>query len=127
MIPFPLIAQAQETAASGSLERLGVAGILVVAAYFLIRYFIGVVAEKDKALAELTKQFITVAERFATATEANTHAMGAMQESIERLTQNFRSTLGDAIVAGAHEAMRGAVEVVQQTRRIEGGGSPGRR
>lgn len=114
-----------DPASAAVLERLGVAGILVVAAYFVIRYFMGVVAKKDEALAALTERFISVTERFATATEANTRTLEGVQEStahltasVDRLSHEFRSALGDAIVQGAHEAMKSAGVIVQQAKQI---------
>jgi hypothetical protein len=104
-------------AIDGSLERLGVASVLVVAAYFMIRYFISVVAAKDRAISDLTERFIVVTERFATATEANTRTMDAIQESMDRLTGEFRAALGDAIVEGAQQAIRSATEAAAQVNR----------
>jgi len=49
---------------SGVWERLGVAGILVVASYFLLRYFIGELARKDDRLNEMGQQFIDTMKEF---------------------------------------------------------------
>jgi len=37
-------------------ERLGVAGMLVLAAFFMLRYFMGVVEKKDEQINELVKR-----------------------------------------------------------------------
>lgn len=124
-----------DAALSAVLERLGVAGILVVAAYFLIKYFIGVVGKKDEVIATLTERFIQVAERFAVATEANTRTLETVQDaitqstqSVDKLAHEFREALGDAIVQGAHEAMKTAAQVVQQAGQAAGRlPPPGRR
>jgi isochorismate hydrolase len=47
---------AQELASADPfVERLGVAGLLVMAAFFMLRYFMGVVDKKDQQIKELVE------------------------------------------------------------------------
>lgn len=54
-----------EPMVSGPLERLGVAGILVVAAYFFIRYFMSELAKKDTRIVDITDRFIAAMKDMA--------------------------------------------------------------
>jgi hypothetical protein len=123
-----LAQQLVDGSTGGTFERLGVAGILVAAAAYLLRYFIGVIAVKDKELAAQTQQFITMTREFSDVTKDAAHAMEGMKEavqevghSMDRLTGEFRSTLGDTIVRAARESVQGAVQIATQTRQTGGG------
>lgn len=43
---------------SAALERLGTAGILVIASYYMLKYFIGQLARKDQRLDAITDLFV---------------------------------------------------------------------
>ncbi len=43
---------------SGALERLGVASILVIASYYLLKYFIAQLDKKDLRLNDITDKFV---------------------------------------------------------------------
>lgn len=127
-----VLAQAVAEPSAGIIERLGTAGILVIAGAFLLRYFIGVVTKKDEIIMQMTEKFIQQTKQFAEITEENTHVMrqvqastASVQDSVEQMTNQFRQTLGDSIVRAAHEAIKGAKEIAFEKR---SGGStlPGR-
>lgn len=67
-----------ETVAA-AVERLGVAAIIVVGSYYLIKYFITQLAAKDKRLDDLT-------DRFIKATETMTIAVQTVMVSVDKLT-----------------------------------------
>lgn len=110
-----------DPASASIIERLGVAGILVVAAYFLLKYFMSEIAKKDQQLTDQTKQFISTTERFATISERSLTTMENVRESVDGLTDEFRRALGNAIVGAATEAIRGAKEIAEGQRRAGGG------
>lgn len=105
-----------DPATAAILERLGVAGILVIAAYFMLRYFMGQMDKKEQQIELMTKQFIDVAKQFATISERSIATQEAVTESIDRLTNEFRQALGNAIVGAAHEAIKGAKEIAAGRR-----------
>lgn len=109
-----------DPASASVLERLGVAGILVVAAYFMLRYFMSQIDKKEKQIEAVTQQFIDVARQFATISERSIHTSEAVQESINQLTNEFRQALGNAIIGAAHEAIKGAKEIAAGERRAGG-------
>jgi hypothetical protein len=79
-----------EPVISGPLERLGVAAILVVAAYYLIKYFMSELSKKDTRNTELTDRFIAaMTQQTGLVTKAitdNTSAMNELKEAVRGLT-----------------------------------------
>ena len=73
-----------------AVERLGTAGILVIASYYMLKYFIGQLARKDKRLDDITDLFVaatreqTAAIRDFIAEQKLTHQL--MAASIDKLT-----------------------------------------
>src|SRR3954471_18031739 len=86
-----------DPAMSGAVERLGVAGILVVAGYFLVRYFIAELAKKGTRLTDVT-------DRFITATQAQTAVISQVNDEMRRVRE-------------AHEKMADAVNELTVTIR----------
>jgi hypothetical protein len=78
-----------DPAISGAWERLGVAGILVIAGYFLIRYFMSELAKKDTRLSEVT-------DRFLAATHQQTVVMVQQTTVMVQFTEVLRE-LRDAV------------------------------
>jgi hypothetical protein len=59
-----LAATTPPTTNADAIERLGVAGILVFAAYFLIRYFMGLLEKKEARLTDVTDRFLKATEEY---------------------------------------------------------------
>lgn len=64
---------------SSALERLGVAGILVVASYYMLKYFMAQLARKDSRLDDIT-------DRFVTATRDQSKALSDFTAVLDKLT-----------------------------------------
>jgi len=71
-----------------TVERLGVAAILVVAAYALVRYFMTVVDKKDAQLQAATERFATLVEK---ATVAMEESVAANRETAQAMNELRRS------------------------------------
>lgn len=67
---------------SGLWERLGVAGILVVAAVFMLRYFMAELSKKDVRLADLTDRFLKSTEQQTAALTQNTEALRELKDAV---------------------------------------------
>jgi methyl-accepting chemotaxis protein len=90
-----------EPVVSGAWERLGVAGILVVAGYFLVRYLMAQLDKKDGRLTDVT-------DRFITATREQTGVIAQVNEEMRRVRE-------------AHEKMAEAVNDLTATIRAAKG------
>lgn len=75
---------------SGVWERLGVAGILVVAAFFLLRYFMAQLEKKEIRNLELTDRFMKSTEMM---TMALTQSSAALAQSTAALALNTAALL----------------------------------
>lgn len=88
-----------------SVERLGVASILVIAAYFLLKYFIAQLDKKDLRLNDIT-------DRFVTATRDQTQAIRDFIAEQQR-TQTTMATAIDKLTV--------AVDNLQERRSVPRG------
>lgn len=77
--------------AADAIERLGVAGILAVAAYFLIRYFMSIIEKKELRLNDVTDRFLTTTEKHATVVEEFTGEVRELRRSNEVMSRSQES------------------------------------
>jgi hypothetical protein len=82
---------------SGMWERLGVAGIIVVAAYFLLRYFMAQLDKKEGRVSDLTDRFLKATEMQTMALSQSTMALSqstaALAQSTAALALNTAALL----------------------------------
>lgn len=96
-----------EPVISGPLERLGTAAVIVIAAYYLVKYFIAELAKKDSRIDAVTDRFIAA---MATQTEVvtqvivdNTAAMNDLKDAVRQLTvPNLMPRATDTMTARRH-------------------------
>ena len=88
---------------AAAVERLGVAGILVVASYYLMKYFVAQLEKKDERLNEIT-------DRFVQATSSQTQA-------IERFVGEQR--IMQAAMTTAIDKLTVAVDHLQERRVVQ--------
>lgn len=91
MLLLVLVAQTPPSA-FGALERLGTAGVLVIAGYYMLKYFIGQLARKDARLEEMT-------DRFVKATQEQTAAIRDFQADQQRSQQTMAAAIDRLTVA----------------------------
>jgi len=70
----------------GALERLGTAGILVVASYYMLKYFIGQLAKKDTRQDDLTDRFVAATREQTAAIRDFIATQATMAAAIDKLT-----------------------------------------
>ncbi len=69
----------------GAMERLGVAGILVLAGAWLVKYFIAQLALKDARNNDLADRFVSVTEKMTVAIQSNAAEQQRMAAVIDKL------------------------------------------
>lgn len=104
-----------EPVISGPLERLGTAAVIVIAAYYLVKYFIAELAKKDTRNTEITDRFITamttqtgivtkVIADNTTAMANNTSAMDDLKDAVRQLTTpNMTPRASDTLSGRRHQ------------------------
>ncbi len=75
-------------------ERLGTAGILVIAGYYLLKYFMGQLAKKDTRLDDITDRFVTATREQSTAIRDFASVLDKLSDSVDGLQR--RSTHRDS-------------------------------
>jgi Mg2+ and Co2+ transporter CorA len=78
------VSAAADSRSAEAYERLGVASILVTAAYFLIRYFMGLLEKKEVRLNDVT-------DRFLAATEAHTETIAEFTQEVREMRMTHAS------------------------------------
>ncbi len=100
-----------EPVISGPLERLGTAGILVVAAYYLLKYFISELAKKDQRNTEITDRFIAAIKEMADKNEQQaqlvTRAIADNTSAMNELRDVVRSASTPVLMPRASERRQG--------------------
>ena len=71
-----------DQAVSGVLERLGVASILVIAAVFMLRYFMSQLEKKDTRVSELTDRFLVATREQTSVISQNTDALRELKDAV---------------------------------------------
>lgn len=87
-----------DPAIDGAWERLGVSGILVLVAFFLVKYFIGQLAAVHSQKDRLTELFIEATRLQSTVIATNSAEMVRSRDSHEKLSDAVRE-LTDAVRA----------------------------
>lgn len=70
----------------GMVERMGVAAVIVVAAYYMNKYFISKLDQKDAYIVDLTRQLIAASRESAQVIADNAAAKIEMSGAIRNLT-----------------------------------------
>jgi len=65
----------------GMVERLGVAAILVLAAAWMVRYFIAQLDKKDQRLTDLTDRFLAATKEHTVVVEGVRHELQLVRET----------------------------------------------
>lgn len=97
------MAQVLPEPTGGVVERLGTASLLVIASYFMLKYFIVQLAKKDARLDDLT-------DRFVTATQQQTAAIRDFIAEQQRTQQTMTAAIEKLSLAVDHLQERRAAQ-----------------